>query len=271
MICEVCKQSIVGMYIHFGNKKYHQHCYDIHIVPRCIYCGTRLTSQYLVDQWGGAFCAEHQKTYLSCSFCGRLVPPKQVIHAQQPIRCTDCSRTAIERVDQAHPIFTRLVQWFHHEGLSCNQLQLQIELTDRAQLNNLEGGAFNNHTLGLTIQRVSAKGGTRQGVDKVAVLRGMPSVLFEGVASHELGHVWLAIQVKAPLPSWAEEGFCELIAYRRYTVLNSRESLYYAKQTATNPDPIYGEGFRRVHTIERSIGFAPLILHLRQTGRMPIL
>jgi hypothetical protein len=148
-------------------------------------------------------------------------------------------------------------------------LKLQIELTEWNVLPHLSGRVMNGHALGLTLQRVSVKGGTRQGVDKVAILRGMPQVLFEGVASHELGHVWLAVQVKSLLPMWAEEGFCELLAYRRYQAIGTKESMHYARQTANNPDPIYGEGFRRVIAVAQSLGFPQLVAQLQKTRRMP--
>ncbi len=269
MVCDFCGKPIFGRYIQFNKRNYHEHCYKNHILIRCSYCNNEITGDYLVDYWGSVFCKKHQNEFPACVFCGRLVPSRQNIHSIQGVRCSVCSRTAIERADQARPIFAKLVQWFHHEGLACNNTQLQIELTDRSQLTDLRGGAFNNHTLGLTLERVSVADGTRQRVDKMLILSGMPATLFEGVASHELGHVWLATQVKAQLPAWAEEGFCELIAYRRYLTINTKESLFYCSQIVNNPDPVYGDGFRRVYALEQQLGFAQLIAQLRQTRRIP--
>ena len=54
-------------------------------------------------------------------------------------------------------------------------------------------------------------------VNGIAVLQGLPAVLFQGVTAHELGHVWLIVHGIQDLPNWAEEGFCELLSYRYYT------------------------------------------------------
>ncbi|HCI80463.1 MAG TPA: hypothetical protein DHW02_12325, partial [Ktedonobacter sp.] len=39
-------------------------------------------------------------------------------------------------------------------------------------------------------------------VSGVAVLVGLPELLFRGVVVHELGHVWLVVQGVQHLPSW---------------------------------------------------------------------
>jgi hypothetical protein len=109
----------------------------------------------------------------------------------------------------------------------------------------------------------------RTEVNGVAVLEGMPALSFQGVTVHELGHVWLIVHDIKDLSLWAEEGFCELLTHRYYTQLNTEESRYHAKGIETNPNPIYGVGFRGVRSIADAMGFQRFVETMRRTKRLP--
>jgi hypothetical protein len=109
----------------------------------------------------------------------------------------------------------------------------------------------------------------RSEVTGVAVLLGLPVTLFQGVTIHELGHVWLIVQGIQDLPSWAEEGFCELLSYRYYSELNTPEGRYHAASIERNSDPVYGEGFRRIRARADAMGFQRFVEALRSTKRLP--
>ena len=110
---------------------------------------------------------------------------------------------------------------------------------------------------------------THTNVDGVAVLEGLPTPLFDGVVAHELGHVWLIVHGIKGLPQWAEEGFCELLTYRYYKQMNTPESRYRTESMEKNPDPVYGEGFRRVRAIADRVEFSHLLNTLQTSGRLP--
>ena len=102
----------------------------------------------------------------------------------------------------------------------------------------------------------------------VAVLAGLPELLFQGVVIHELGHVWLVVQGVQKLPSWQEEGFCELLSYRFYTEMSTLEARYRTENIARNPNPVYGDGFRRIRAYTDRIGFQRLLEELQTTKRL---
>jgi hypothetical protein len=106
-------------------------------------------------------------------------------------------------------------------------------------------------------------------VNGIAVLQGLPAVLFQGVTAHELGHVWLIVHGIQGLPNWAEEGFCEYLSHRYYCTLNTPEGRYYALCIEDNADPVYGEGFRRVRVLADALGFARFLEILRTTKKLP--
>ena len=163
------------------------------------------------------------------------------------------------------------MQQLNAQGLQFNNAPLQIELVDRARLAQLLNGRSGVDALGVTTHSTHMLNGqvVRTEVNGIAVLRGLPSTLFRGVCVHELGHAWLTLQGIRGLPSWAEEGFCELLSYRFYGELNTDESRHHAEGIEKNPDPVYGEGFRRVRVMADRLGFQRFVETLRTTKRMP--
>lgn len=190
------------------------------------------------------------------------------------VRCQTCRASAVETVDQARPIFTRLIHWVNAQGLFYNNLPLSLELVNQPRLLELlkeRAGTAGTDSLGVTISTTHTVNGRiiNTEVNGVAVLEGMPSTVFQGVTIHELGHVWLIVHNIKGLPLWAEEGFCELLSYRYYTQLNTDESRYHAQSIESNPNPIYGEGFRRMRALADAKGFQRFVEMLRGTKRLP--
>jgi len=152
-----------------------------------------------------------------------------------------------------------------------NNLHLHLELCDRARLAVLLQSHAEPHSLGVTSSSMYTQNGQIMStqVDGIAVLRGMPATLFQGVTIHELGHAWLAVHNIRSLPLWAEEGFCELLSYRYYTEMATDESRYHANNIEQNPNPVYGNGFRRIRALADSMGFQRFVETLRTTRQLP--
>lgn len=272
-VCTGCGRPIGHAHFQLHqDHPYHAECYAQMVAPRCAYCNKPLLGRYRKDMWGTLYCEEHEAQYPPCAFCGRLIPPAQHEQDAEQIRCAICRSTAIETVDVARPVFRKLVQWANSQGLRYNNLPLSLELcgpvTLAKHLNETETG----HSLGATMSETTYSPYNHYSqttVTGVAVLRGMPSTLFESVTLHELGHVWLIVQGVLGLPRWANEGFCELLSHRYCQQLNTPEGRYYAEAIERKSDPIYGEGFRRVRAIAERVGWPRLIETLQTTKRLP--
>jgi hypothetical protein len=230
-------------------------------------------NEYLIDHWGTRFCKEHQHQFPHCTYCGRLVPPQEqeAGRSREEIRCAVCRSTAIESADEARPIFKKLIQWVGSQGLRYNNLPLTLELCGREKLAHYLSERGLSHSLGATMSKTYSLDGrvVRSEVTGVAVLLGLPATLFQNVTIHELGHVWLIVQGIQDLPSWAEEGFCELLSYRYSSGLNTPEGRYHAASIERNSDPIYGEGFRRIRARADAMGFQRFVEVLQSTKRLP--
>jgi hypothetical protein len=279
-LCAACHKPIhdASFNMHEG-MPYHPECYRQQVAPRCAYCGKPLIGEYLVDHWGTMFCKEHRGRYPTCTYCGRLVPPQQQeqgVESSESIRCPFCRASAIETTDQARPLFSRLIQWVNSQGLLYRNLHLSLELVDRQKLGRLitgRPGTAGIHSQGVTLSTTHSLNGkvTKTEVNGIAVLQGMPTSTFQGVTVHELGHVWLVVHDVKDLPLWAEEGFCELLAHRYFTQLNTAESRYHAQGIEKNSDSVYGAGFRRVRAISDHTGFERFVDTLQKTKTFPSL
>lgn len=274
-VCAYCGKPITdSSFTVQDGKPYHVACYQDHIVPKCVYCGRPLLGEYLVDGWGNKFHKEHQSQYPHCAYCGRLVLPRQQEHgarASEQVRCPVCRAAAIETSEEAQPLFDKLKRWVGSQGLRYNNLRLSLELVGRPKLAQYLSVRNEVHSLGVTMSTTYSTNGqvTHTVVDRVAVLQGMPSLLFQGVTMHELGHVWLTVQSIQDLPQWAEEGFCELLSHRYLSGINTQEGQYYSQRIEKNTDPVYGEGFRRIKAIADRVGFQRFIEQLQRTKQLP--
>ncbi len=272
--CAVCGLPLTGTYTQANQQSYHPECYRDHVAPRCVYCHKPLSNRFLVDSWGNTFCEVHQKDYPACSFCSRLIPPAQQTPGwklEETPRCLVCRSTAIETAEQAQPLFAELKSWIGQQGLRFHQLPLRLELCGRARLQQLLHERNTPHTLGVTHSSTQIQNGRVVDihVDGIAVLAGLPADLFAGVVVHELGHVWLIVHRVEHMPLWAEEGFCQLLAHRYHSSIDTAEARYRVTAIAKDTDPIYGDGFRRVHALFERVGFAQCIEHLSTTRNWP--
>src|SRR5579859_746962 len=272
--CAYCGKALEGQYITHDGKSYHQSCYQDHIVPRCAYCGEPLIGSYVVDGWGTRFHQEHEQQFPHCAYCGRLVPPAQQEHGASKddnVRCPICRAQAIETREEAQPLFRQLIQWVGSQGLRFNSLHITLELGSRSKLGEYLSIRTEGHSLGVTMSTSYYENEcmTHTEIDRVAVLQGMPELLFQGVTVHELGHVWLAVQGIHDLPQWADEGFCELLSHRYLSGITTQDGRYYTERIEKNSNPIYGEGFRKVKALADKMGFARFIEVLVRTKRLP--
>jgi hypothetical protein len=276
-LCAACNRPIgnTSFYQHQDNL-YHSDCYITRFAPRCAYCGNVLTGRYLEDYWGTISCPKHSSEYPECRFCTRLVPPHQQEKSLvEDDVCRDCRAVAVESVTQARPLFDQVVKWLKDQGLLFNNMSLNLLLGNQEQfhkhVNNHIKGVIDKHTLGVTLLRSTGIVGSnlRTEITGVAILRSLPATLFQAVAAHELGHVWLAVHEVQGLADWSTEGFCELLAYCWLMHQGAKESRYFAICMEHSKDPVYGEGFRKVRSLAQTRGFSNLIQILHTKRRLP--
>jgi hypothetical protein len=283
--CVVCEQPVTddSFYVH-DTQPCHQRCYETTLAPRCTICNKALLGKHQRNEWGERFCSDHAKELAACSYCGRFVPhvtKRMRRRSIEDIRCAICATTAIESVEQAKLHLPALVDWVEAQGVHFRQKRFRIEVLDRAAFNTREGGRRDPLGLTTSTRYLRNKQVDHARVESVAILQGLPRTLFAGVCVHELGHVWLVQHNIVNLPLIDEEGFCELLAYRWYTetpltiapdeaASSPNAGPFYARRIAENPNPVYGDGFRKVQRLADRVGFAQIIKSLLRKKKLPL-
>lgn len=162
----------------------------------------------------------------------------------------------VESVTDARPLVEAVCRWAGSLGMRFDGKPVQVRL--RASRPNRPG-----HQGGTIHQRLwRGRKLVRNHIRGIEIVRGLTPIRFQGVVAHEFGHVWLAVH-RISVPLWVEEGFCELLAHRLYIESNTEEGARYAREIETNPDPLYGDGFRRLHAAVGTGGLARVIRERR--------
>lgn len=276
-LCSACGKPVASSrFYEYNGAPYHLGCYARYVAPGCAFCGKPLAECCAVDHWGTKFCAEHWEEFPKCVYCGRLVPQcdlRSPSFVDSVVRCAECRKSAIESADEAQLLSGRIARWLSDEGLDFNGRAITLRLTHPNQIAGSRRDSGPSHTLAATLLETHSCFGielfTR--VRTVAIVYGLPAMLFRAAVAHELGHVWLSVHGISALPDWGEEGFCELLAHRVLTRMNrivTREAQYYATHIESNQDPTYGDGFRRLQRLTAVLGFRHVVEELRETKHL---
>ena len=177
-----------------------------------------------------------------------------------------CQPNRIGCLACAGPLFREVVKRLRAQNLTFDQQTLHLSVVERLES---FGSSQPGRVVGLTdihVTRVAAIDVTARATD-IRIVRGLRPLRFQAFAAHELGHVWLANQNILSLPSWCMEGFCELVAYRYTGTVDSMEARLERARISANPDPIYGDGFRRLSAYCDRVGFHNLCEALK-TNRL---
>ena len=124
----------------------------------------------------------------------------------------------VDSVEQGMPLVSEARAWLVSQGLRELEgfpIDLKVE-----QLDDWQGGG-------------AEQGFYETAVKRVYITKGLSPVKFSAIACHELVHVWTFIvnfshsrcsSFWCATPDWAEEGLCELLAYRYLKSLGTEEA-----------------------------------------------
>ncbi|XP_026442186.1 protein DA1-related 1-like [Papaver somniferum] len=125
-------------------------------------------------------------------------------------------------------------------------------------------------------------------VTSICVLFGYPRMLCGQILAHEMMHAWMR-QNGYPhtLPLEVEEGMANVMAYRwleaesvagngggrsskrKRSSFEKELGKYFIESMMSNPDPVYGDGFRTALRAVDRHGLKPTLQHIKKYGRLP--
>lgn len=260
LYCDYCGERIIGKYVRVnekgaGVKSYCPSCFHRHIERTCSVCGEPLTGKYLVDVYGNEYHPEHRKSH-HCDSCGRIISERTsgggVMLPDGRTICNICHRYAVRDNPTLAGLMHRTAGILTGIGIEIPVGNIQVALIDRNQLQALYRGGYAKHVRGLCVSEFKRVKNIQYPAHRhiIYILSSMSVLDTETALAHELTHAYInerpALRQKLQRQG-IEEGMCQFMSFIYLSRGNTEEILARLKGIAHNRNPIYGEGFRKVH------------------------
>lgn len=275
-LCTACQQAIVEPeFVVENDRPYHPKCALIAFAPECSVCGHPIGGMYLIDGWGRPYCRAHQNRLQECDGCGGYIASLKTGAARQTqiVRfCERCNGLRVDSQSELANLYRDVTNWGERIGLAGISQPTSVQFSNAGEVMEFGPSAGPLH-LGITRwtrileRKWLTKKLSARAVDYVSVMRGLPRPLCQTVLAHEMGHVWLCQQGVADISQLIEEGFCEYLAHRFNGAFPTPLGAYFRRCIEGNRDPVYGDGFRKVHALLRKTLPSQFISELR-AGRV---
>ncbi|MEZ0114637.1 hypothetical protein ABH920_008672 [Catenulispora sp. EB89] len=180
-------------------------------------------------------------------------------YPKQPALCGTCQAGAVWTQDDVRREVPQVRATLHAMGI---RLLTPVRVTLAPDGLGAVSDSGRQRT-GLTVTRGAE-------VLSLRVAAGLTPCRFGATVAHECMHAWLAQRSFPPAPDAVLEGICQLVAYG-YLVRHSPDprACLAAQAMRRDPDPVYGDGFRRVRGLAQRLSAAAVIEHVRRTGQLP--
>jgi hypothetical protein len=270
--CAQCGKPIEGPFTVFKGKNYHTPCFEDHVALRCAVCGGIVQGQYLLDYWGNAYHPRHKDDVLQCDFCQRFIvgPLTNDMKRLRDGRslCSICAPSSVTNMREASAILLGAADKLRSVGIDVDPGRVELKLVGDEELARI-AGSRSNDTKGFTDYWVSKSlfGKVNGETIKVYLLYGMPRIQMASTAAHELMHVWQFQKGRLDQDAAVSEGSCNLASYIVLRKMGGPEAEFVIDGMIRDPDPVYGEGFRRVKAYTEENGVAPWLRLLK--GKNP--
>jgi hypothetical protein len=161
--------------------------------------------------------------------------------------CAKCARTSVTRVRDARSILLDAAKTLEKCGISVDPAPIELHLVGQQELRRI-AGTRSRDTKGFTDYFVKKGpfGTAKNERTKVYLLDGMPRTQTVGTVAHELMHVWQFQRGRLEQDPVLCEGSCNFASYLVLRRIGGAEADYVIDSMLTDPDRVYGEGFRRV-------------------------
>ncbi len=249
--CEYCKKAIKDSFTAYRKKNYHTPCFEEHVALRCAVCGGIIEGQYLLDYWGNGYHSQHEGSVVQCDYCQRfIVGPLADGMERLPdgrTLCAKCAPASVTSIKEARDIMADAAKKLGKRGISVEPASIELRLVGLEELRRIAGRSSRD-TKGFTDCLVEKyRFGMVKNEDvKVYLLNGMPRAQMAATAAHELMHVWQFRNAKLHQDPALSEGSCNFASYLVLRRIGGQDADYLIDGMLTDPDLVYGGGFRRV-------------------------
>lgn len=272
--CGWCSEAIMDSSTISEGKSYHTTCYAEHVALRCGLCGGVVSGEYLTTFRGGAWHSWHKETAPSCDFCAAFIDTdKPAGHVKYPdgrYLCAPCRSTAISDIDEVEILADSIALALSGLNMQIATDELVFQLVDKTQMDRL-GDHHNRDHRGFTEFRQYSRmfGLFKEQHLTVSMLNGLPRMECVKVLAHELTHAWLFANGRTKTKPLLCEGSCNYVAYLVLRQYPGPEAEFVTRNMLADPDPVYGEGLRRVKAWVEKVGIDAWVQYLQKSDKVP--
>jgi len=268
--CDICGKQMTEGFVRNKDGKYHQQCYLQKKAPRCNICAGAIVGNYIKDIWGNISHPLHMgRKPLACDCCSRFIGPDTseggFKYSDGRHICGICQNTAVSSMLQINSILNRVRKKLTDvsSAFTIIPAHVPVKLVDRYSLQRLGKYRTPERGMGFTVSNITKENGKRVKIEHtVYILFGLPRIQFESVLAHELFHVWLNEQDIRISPK-ESEGFCNLASALIYQADTSELARHLLEKMHQDPDPVYGDGYRKMHKTLQQLGWQRLLKRMR--------
>lgn len=207
---------------------------------RCRICSRKISGRYYTDWRNTPVCGSCKPKVVSCSSCSQFcIPGETYVDTGYPV-CRHCKEYRIKREDLSS-IIKFIGRVFSVQGL---------EVKSRWHIKMLSGSQMKHRAGSDKVRGLAERKGDEY---TVYLFQGLSKVAFASVLAHELLHIFQYERNLNP-PQEICEGFCNLGSYIVLSMIPAIEAKARLRQMLSDPDPIYGDGFRKVLSIYKKEG-----------------
>lgn len=249
--CAHCGEPIKDAFLVYKHGNYHKRCFEDHVALRCVVCGGIIQGDYLIDYWGDGYHKSHQGVVSQCDFCQRFIYGELLdgmVRLPDDRRlCGKCAPSSIASTGKVRLIFAKAAEVLASNGMEVDIAQIEILLVGTDELKRVASSSSHD-TKGFSDYLVKKNifGQVKSESIKVYLLNGMPRTQMTSTAAHELAHVWQFQNGRLDQDPAVSEGSCNFAAYLVLRALGGENADFVIDNMLKDPDPVYGEGFRRV-------------------------
>ena len=272
LICNVCKKPISGEYYENDGKKYHLKCYTDYIAVKCSVCGEPIMGEYYSDAFGNKYHRKHENEFPKCDNCNRLICKSitggGVRYNDGREICNICFKKAVKNLSEYNSALVRVASTLRQFGLNIETGNISLKNVDRSELKRIAGSSYSNSMRGYCDTKIKTlKEGNRESRTTshiIYILDKIPIDNIESILAHELMHVWIHQQTEIEHSSELEEGSCNYISYLYLKRKNNLNAEPLIKQLLSDPDPAYGDGFRKIKSLYEGKPLNSLLAFLKR-------
>ncbi len=272
--CKYCGKKITGRYIVSEGYNYHVKCYENHIALRCALCGGIINDEYFEDFWGNTVHSKHKGEVPQCEYCRRFISDEiskgGVEYDDGRKVCGICREHAVDDVAYAEAVKTKLTKTLKGQGIDIVGVEVPLYLVNKSTMTELSAGSHAD-PLGFThYEQTSYAGGIiAERSFKIYMLNGLPRFEFISALAHELMHVWMFTNAPTDIDPVLREGSCNYAAFLIIRNYPDKEARFVVDNMTSDPNPVYGEGFRRVKKYVDRHGVSKWLEYLKSNKYPP--